>query len=147
VLRQGGEMTLDLHPWPELHFENTVAMVYAENKGTGRPLAFTPPVRTTHDLRYDLKSRSTKGNFYFTCSLENVFAQNRIDEFETPTAGYLLLHAGAGYEGQIGKTELRLFANLRNITNETYFDHLSRYKDISVNGTGRNLTTGIQLDF
>jgi iron complex outermembrane receptor protein len=147
VVRQGGELTLDLHPWPALHFENSAAFVYAENRNTGRPLAFTPPARTTHELRYDFKSRSKKGNIYFNFSLDNVFAQNRIDEFETSTAGYLLLNAGAGFEGRIGKTGLRLFANLRNITNETYFDHLSRYKDISVNGPGRNLTTGVEIDF
>lgn len=148
AFRRGGELTFDFHPIEALHFENSLSVVFAENTSLKRPLPFTPPIRSVHEIRYDLeRKQSGTRRLFLKVNLENVLKQDRIDEFETPTDGYLLLNAGAGLEGRFLHCDFHLFLTVRNITNTFYFDHLSRYKDIGVGGTGRNVTLGLEVDF
>lgn len=148
AFRRGGELTFDVHPVEQVHFENSLAVVLAENTALDRPLPFTPPFRSVHEVRYDVERKNTPiRRLFIKANLENVFKQERIDDFETPTAGYVLLNAGAGVEGVLSTFDFHLFLNIRNITNTLYFDHLSRYKDIGVGGPGRNLTLGLEIDF
>ena len=84
----------------------------------------------------------------FSVSLENVLAQRRIDkDFETVTPGYRLLDISMGTTLTLGKVRLKLRVQCRNITNQTYFDHLSRYKFIGVKGMGRSVDFGIGVPF
>jgi iron complex outermembrane receptor protein len=149
AFRRGGELTFDLHPVEALHFENSLSLVFAENTSLDRPLPFTPPIRSVHEIRYDLerKQAAWARRMFIKLNLENVLKQDRIDEFETPTDGYLLLNAGAGLEGRLLSCDFHLFLNIRNITNTYYYDHLSRYKDIGVGGAGRNITLGLEVEF
>lgn len=156
----GGELRVDFHPasisW--LHFENAISVVYGTNKGvkggqklndSSRYLPFIPPLHTLTELRGDFKN---VGNF-----LENVFVkfqfewygnQDRVyleNNTETPTAGYQLFNAAAGFDitNKRNKTILNfsLFAN--NLFDVAYQSHLSRLKyfeDYPDNHTGK---TGI----
>lgn len=147
ALLWGGEFTLDIHLIDDLHFENSASLVYANNRELDRPLPFIPPVKTFHELRYDASGHSSKHlrGVYFKVSIENIFAQDRIDQFESITAGYVLMNAGFGGTILLQGLPLNFFVNGSNLTNKTYFNHLNRYKDIGVNGTGRNISLGIEL--
>lgn len=145
----GGEFTFDIHFVDQLHFDNSFAMVIGENRSSYTPLPFIPPFKSLHELQYDFKDHHS-GKFsgvYVRIGVENVLKQDRIDPFETVTEGYVLLNAGAGATLSIGKQKLNLFIAANNLTDREYFNHLSRYKEIGVNGPGRDISFGLQLPF
>ncbi|MFM9028534.1 MAG: TonB-dependent receptor, partial [Bacteroidota bacterium] len=141
---RGGELTLDLHPLKEIHFENTISMVISENTSISTPLPFTPPIRTTHALRYD-RTIGKKTSMHVTLELENNLAQKRIDVFETETDGYMLLNMAFSMDILMGSRTGSLFIRADNLFNKSYFNNMSRYKEIGVRGMGRNFSIGLQL--
>ena len=62
----GWEANLDIHPYDWLHFENSISVTYALNKGgngihvtdSSKYLPFIPPLHTNTDLRANIKSKS-----------------------------------------------------------------------------------------
>jgi len=151
----GGELSIDLHPVKALHFENSLSIVYADNKSTGgnkipdstRYLPFIPPVHGISELRFDfdIKSASIKRGFA-KVQAEYYAAQNRAFTAygtETATPGYTLLNAGIGgsFVNSKGTTWMSLYIMGNNLLNTGYQDHLSRLKYFEPyrgNFTGRN---------
>ncbi|MBB6274674.1 iron complex outermembrane receptor protein [Pedobacter cryoconitis] len=138
----GGEFSLDIHPLPWLHFENSLTLTYGKNLGNGGPvpdslkyLPFIPPLHTHSELR---------GNFNkaFGGSIRNCYAFAGFDHFsaqdhffgaygtETYTAGYNLLSAGIGGSlvNKTGQTIVQIFIEGRNLTNVNYQSNVSRLK-------------------
>jgi iron complex outermembrane recepter protein len=151
----GGEATLDIHPVKVLHFENSLSIVYGNNKGVaGKPvnsdakyLPFIPPTHGVSELRLDFNCKSVhivKG--FIKAEVEYYAAQNRAYlEFgtETPTPGYSLFNAGAGgtFTNKTGKPVLSLYIMGNNLLNKAYQDHLNRLKyfeEYPGNFTGRD---------
>jgi iron complex outermembrane receptor protein len=75
------------------------------------------------------------------------FAQNRIAEYETSTGAYNLVNAGVSFEFQSGKQKMLFHAAVNNIFNQTYYDHLSRYKQDGIYDRGRNINFRLSLPF
>ncbi len=138
---QGGEFSLDIHPWPWLHFENSLTLTYGQNLGNGGPvpdslkyLPFIPPLHTHSELR----GTFAKGFDYF----KNVYAfvgfdhYNAQNEFfaaygtETYTAGYNLLSAGVGGNlfNAAGQKVMEIFIEGTNLGNVSYQSNMSRLK-------------------
>lgn len=138
----GGDFSLDIHPLPWLHFENSLTLTYGQNLGNGGPvpdslkyLPFIPPLHTHSELR---------GNFNkaFGGSIRNCYAFVGFDHFsaqdhffsaygtETYTAGYNLLSAGIGGSlvNKTGRTIVQLFIEGRNLANVNYQSNVSRLK-------------------
>jgi iron complex outermembrane receptor protein len=138
----GWEANLDVHPFDWLHFENSVSVTYALNKGgneidvtdSSRYLPFIPPLHTNTDLRANLKSKSKHfSSVYFKIGVEYNAKQNRVysaDNTETPTPGYILYSAGAGADitNSHGKVLVSINILGNNITDVAYQSHLSRLK-------------------
>ncbi|MFM7727690.1 MAG: TonB-dependent receptor, partial [Flavobacteriales bacterium] len=114
---QGGELSLDIHPLKNLHFENTIALVISENSSISTPLPFTPPIRTTHSLSYDW-NLNTKSTARVTLEAVNNFAQNRIDVFETVTDGYWVWNTIAGIDFKNGRHTAMIFLRCDNMLNK-----------------------------
>jgi iron complex outermembrane receptor protein len=149
ALFYGGELSIDYHLTEQVHFENKAAYVWAINQETDLALPFIPPFHLNSVLSYEFikkqnrnwKSLKVKAQFdYFA-------KQSRIDQFETITDAYTLLGGGfsARYESKVICLDFYLIAN--NITNEIYFNHLSRLKYVGIAGMGRNLTIGCSIPF
>jgi iron complex outermembrane recepter protein len=151
----GGEFSFDIHPHPLdwLHIENSLALVFAENKGAvsddTRYLPLIPPFHSTTEFRAELPQ--TMGRFssiYFSFAIQFYAAQNRIYSAygtETKTPDYTLLNAVCGTDilNRKGKSILTFQLACSNMLDRTYQSHLSRLKYMDsypVNGTGR---TGI----
>jgi iron complex outermembrane recepter protein len=138
----GWEANLDVHPFDWLHFENSVSVTYALNKGgngthltdSSRYLPFIPPLHTNTDLRANLKSKSKYfSSVYFKIGVEYYAKQNRVysaDNTETPTSGYILYNAGVGADitNSHGKVLVSINILGNNITDVAYQSHLSRLK-------------------
>lgn len=156
----GGEASLDIHPHPLdwLHFENSISVIYAVNKGgngvqlndSSKYLPFIPPLHFHSEIRADIKTISRNfSSIYLKVGMDVYAAQNRaylVDNTETPTPGYTLFSAGLGFD-VLNKSGKKLF-NIQilgsNITDVAYQSHLSRlkYMDFYVNksGTPVNIT-------
>jgi iron complex outermembrane recepter protein len=151
----GWEANLDVHPYDWLHFENSVSVTYALNKGgngvhitdSSRYLPFIPPLHTNTDIRANLKSKSKHFNsVYFKIGLEYYAKQNRVyyaDNTESSTQDYFLYNAGVGADitNRIGKVLLSINILGNNITDVAYQSHLSRLKyfeEYPINSSGRS---------
>lgn len=153
----GWEVNLDVHPVDWLHFENSLAAIYALNKGGNgiqvtegsKYLPFIPPLHLTSELRANIKSSLKHiGVAFVKVGLEYYASQKRVYSAyntETPTSGYALFNAGVGAE--IKNKSGKVIANVNilgnNIFDVAYQSHLSRLKYFEQypdNATGR---TGI----
>ncbi len=148
-LLTGFETTLDIHLIDQLHFENSLAYVYAVNNDTKKPLPFIPPLHFKSDLNYTFKSISNNRikETHIKLILDIYSSQDRIDEFETKTEGATVLSVSTGTDFRIGKQWANLFLLCTNITNQNYYDHLSRLKDAGIHAMGRNVTLGVTIPF
>ncbi|HVT85546.1 MAG TPA: TonB-dependent receptor [Chitinophagaceae bacterium] len=138
----GGELSIDIHPIPSLHFENSLSAVYARNKSanaklspdSSRYLPFIPPFHGISELRYDFNSKAKHiVDGFVKVQLSYTAAQNRVyltDNTETPTPGYTLFNAGigAGFTDKKGKTIFNISVMGNNLFDVAYQDHLSRLK-------------------
>ncbi|MFP5040707.1 TonB-dependent receptor [Parasediminibacterium sp. JCM 36343] len=138
----GGEFSLDLHPLKPLHFENSISLVYGQNKGvagkrvtdSAKYLPFIPPTHGISELRLDFAIKNAhvikgfvkvQGEFYA--------AQNRAYlayNTETPTPGYTLFNAGLGgtFTSKQNKPLFSVYIMGNNLFDVAYQDHLSRLK-------------------
>ncbi len=137
----GGEFSLDIHPFPWLHFENSLTLTYGQNLGTGgavpdslKYLPFIPPLHTHSELRGTFaKGFSNLRNVYAFVGLDHYDAQNRFFSAygtETYTPGYNLISAGIGANlvNGAGKKIIELFIEGTNLANVNYQSNMSRLK-------------------
>jgi len=151
----GGEASIDIHPLDWLHFENSLSVIYAINRGgngiilTGdsRYLPFIPPLHTTTDLRATFGRKNDHLNsFYLKLGMEYYSRQNRVyavNNTETQTPGYMLINAGVGAEftNKRGKVFAEVNLIVNNVTDKAYQSHLSRLKyfeEYPGNSSGRS---------
>ncbi|MCL4484656.1 MAG: TonB-dependent receptor [Bacteroidetes bacterium] len=153
----GWEASLDIHPFDWLHFENSLSVVYALNKGgngiqvtdSSKYLPFIPPLHTNSELRANIKSKNKYvRSLYLKIGMEYYAKQERIyaaDNTESPTSGYILYNAGIGADitnGQ-GKVLVNIDILGNNITDVAYQSHLSRLKYFEEYPNSRSARNGI----
>ncbi|HEY4207055.1 MAG TPA: TonB-dependent receptor [Puia sp.] len=153
----GGEVSVDFHPVKALHFENSLSLVYGNNKGvkgkalndSARYLPFIPPTHGLSELRYEFRSKRARlAHAFVKVQLEYYAAQDRAFlayNTETPTPGYTLFNAGVGgsFANKKGKTVMSVYLNADNLFDKAYYDHLSRLKYFLYSPTDTNPTHGI----
>jgi iron complex outermembrane receptor protein len=105
-------------------FSNSFSYTYGNLMETDDPLPQIPPLKNIIQLKY------FNGNFITGISSEIAAAQNRVDLFETPTAGYAVINAFFQYSLEIGSMIHNLSINGENLLNKEYRNHLSRVKVI-----------------
>lgn len=138
----GGEVSIDIHPIKQLHFENSLSVVYGINKDidpklksdSNKYVPFIPPLHGISELRFDFDAKSAHiVNAFVKVQLAYYAKQDRVyltDNTETPTPGYTLFNAGvgAGLSNKKGKTIFNLYIMGNNLFDIAYQDHLSRLK-------------------
>ena len=162
-------MNVDFHPIKNLHFENSLSVVYGQNKAVNeiklsadaKYVPFIPPFHGLSELRYDFECSTyhlTKG--FIKAQLIYFAAQNRVytaDNTETATAGYHLFNLGIG-TGLTNKKGIKLVTVSiigNNLFDVAYYNHLSRLKYFvsptdtdqshGIRDMGRNIA--LRLDF
>ncbi|MDE3235670.1 MAG: TonB-dependent receptor [Bacteroidota bacterium] len=165
----GGELSVDLHPYKALHFENSLSVVDALNKGIAgqavpdseRYLPFIPPLHGLSELRYDFDNKHLHIKRGFVkLQMEYYATQNRVYtayNTETRTPGYTLFNAGigGGVTNKTGKVFMNVYLMANNIFDLAYWDHLSRLKyfisypndprEHGIYNMGRNIA--LKIDF
>jgi len=153
---QGGEVSLDLHLVPWLHFQNSVALTYGTNLGNGghvadslKYLPFIPPVHFHSELRGNFNHGfGPVKNVYAFFGYDHYSAQDRYFAAygtETYTAGYNLLSAGIGGNlvNKSGNPYLKLFIEGTNLGNVNYQSNMSRLKYFDNQETAPGVQRGI----
>jgi iron complex outermembrane receptor protein len=113
-------------------------------RDNGSWLPFTPANRLLFDGKYflPLVGRNWQ-NAFISFGINYTQEQDHIDENEIPSADYMLLHAGAG----VNFKSLRFLLTCRNLTNQLYYDHLSRLKYFGLYDMGRNIILNVGWQF
>ncbi len=137
----GGEFSLDIHPIPMIHFENSLSLIYGTNLGKEgnvpdslKYLPFIPPLHTHSEIRVNFAKAFKKfRNLYVFAGFDHFNAQNRFFSAygtETYTAGYNLLSAGIGANlvNAAGKNIVELYIEGTNLANDNYQSNMSRLK-------------------
>ncbi|RYD86496.1 MAG: TonB-dependent receptor, partial [Sphingobacteriales bacterium] len=156
----GAEFSFNLHPhaanWFELN--NSLAYVIGLNKneklieqsnGAAKYLPFIPPFHWQSDVKFKLN-----GNYGFFSKLwlrtgiDLYAAQNRyytLNDTETPTPGYTLVHAGVGatIKRKSGKPICDLFIQGDNLFDVAYQSNLNRLKYFEYYNASPNGRSGI----
>jgi iron complex outermembrane recepter protein len=166
----GGEFSIDIHPVKNIHFYNTVSIVYGNLLSSPdkpitdstRYLPNIPPLHGISELQYDFSNKELHlANGFVKVSAAFSAPQNRAylaDNTETPTPGYTLINAGvgAGFTNKENKVLFNVYLFAENIFDYVYQDHLSRLKYFEpyptspiahhgIYNMGRNIS--IKLDF
>lgn len=91
---------------------------------SGSSLPQIPPLKGMVEIRYNTD------NFIIGLSTEWAGNQDKVDKFEEPTSGYVILNNFYQYNFQIGHMIHSIALSIDNILNKEYRNHLSRIKSI-----------------
>lgn len=142
----GGELSVDVHPVEQVHFQNTfsyVNSVQLNQPDSTKYLPFTPAPKWISELRYDIiRHGKTLNNTYISLGLECYLKQDHVYsafDTETATPSYTLFNASIGTDFmRKGRTIASLYFTANNLMNKGYQSHLSRLKYTDENAlTGR----------
>ena len=140
----GAEAHIDvelLHREPHhLQLEFLGDTLRAENRDSGEPLPFMPP------LRYGLGLRYQGEHLWGLVEGRHANRQDRIASFETPTDSYTLLNASVGYRFFARQTVHDVLLRGTNLTDELARNSVSFLKDI-MPMPGRDLSLSYRLSF
>lgn len=143
----GGELGFHLHPHPLdwLHFESSFETVIGKQTND-QYLPLIPANSINNTLRVEKRneSRGLKTKYAFV-TLETVFAQHKVEELETASEGYNLVHLGFGVTFSAFKFPMEVRLSGKNIFNKTYISHLSRLKTDRIPNIGRNIMLAISI--
>ena len=110
----------------------TISYVWAELIDQGTPVPRIPPLEGKLELHY------RTGNLSLGTTIRAADRQDRIGEFETPTAGYATMDVQAQYTFSGGPFLHSISFSLLNAGNTEYRKHLNRVKQIMPE-PGRNV--------
>lgn len=140
----GAEAHVDFHFIEALHFENSFSVVRGKNDKTGASLPFIPAATINNEVRFEPNIKGLASSF-IKVGLNNVFAQNKVDQYELATDSYTLLEAGLGLGVNTKAGKINFWVTGQNLTNKKYFNHLSRYKPVGIFNPGRTVTAGVSI--
>ena len=135
----GGEAGFHLHPHPFdwLHIESSYSATFGQDNQNSH-LALMPSQKINTMLSASFLLRKTVQKFSAYLQNQYSLAQNRIADNETSTPAYNLLNAGLVFEFEAKSQKIQLNLSANNLLNETYYDHLSRYKLNGIYNAGRS---------
>jgi iron complex outermembrane receptor protein len=140
ALLYGAEFQADWKAWPFLSLSATGSYTRGKFKGSGNSLPQIPPLKGKVEVRYNSK------DIVAGISSEMSARQNKTDEFEEPTAGYVIINSFIQYSLATGLYVHNISLSADNIFNKEYRNHLSRVKSIMPEA-GRNFRLTYKLYF
>lgn len=121
----GAEASAEIKILNSLWFNGQIDYVRAELTELNKPLPRIPPLRGTLGLDYRFK------NFSLRPEIILAGRQDRVFDFETPTAGYGVFNLDASYTFITGRTAHVFSVSAYNLNNKLYRNHLSFLKQIA----------------
>ncbi|WMJ74356.1 TonB-dependent receptor [Cytophagaceae bacterium ABcell3] len=148
ALHRGAEAELVWRINKKWNYNLTGDLVYADNLITGLPLPFTPPPSVKNEIVFELaKLKGNWRNFFVSGEYQLYAPQKRVERNELETPGFQLFNIASGVSFNIKDVSASLYFQVHNLTDEKYFNHLSRYRLLNLPEPGRtfNVTLKVQL--
>ncbi|MBD0849387.1 TonB-dependent receptor [Maribacter arenosus] len=145
----GGELGFHLHPHPLdwLHLESSFETVVGKQDNSDY-LPLIPANSLTNTIRVEfINPKKWVTNNYAFVSLKSVFRQDKVGNFEDPSAGYNLVDLGAGGDVMAFNTKVEVRVSAQNIFDTSYIAHLSRLKSDGIPNIGRNISLALSIPF
>jgi iron complex outermembrane receptor protein len=140
----GGEMSL-AGTWGPLHVSQAWEYLWNLNLDTRLPLPFTPPWSVHHTLEYRRPYSGRIGEWRAWAEWKYVAEQDRVDRNESSTPDGQLFDLGGRLDLRLGKASPSLRVEIRNVLDEEYQGHLSRYRILNLPEPGRSWVVGLVL--
>ena len=134
----GAELSGSVDVLPELSLRASHDLVNGVARATDAPLPLMPPPRSRIGARLHSSALAWAQRASIGAELEVNQKQNRLDSFDIPANAYSLLNLDLSIERVVRARPTRFDIDVRNATNATYMDFLSRYKRFSY-GQGVNV--------
>lgn len=134
----GLDLSAHFHPhWlHNLHWEGNFSYVHFSSPQDSA-ISLLPPTRIQNEIRYQWDFSKALKKVEVSVSHQWIAAQNRVAFQETTSNSYQLLHFNSRFYFE--KNGSWIFqTGVRNLTNSSYIDHLSRLKNIGMPGPGRH---------
>jgi iron complex outermembrane receptor protein len=134
----GVDLSAHYHPhWlHHLHWEASFSYIQFKSPQDSA-ISLLPPTRLQNELQYHWNFSGVVQKLEVSLSHQWMAAQTRVAFQETTSESYQLLHFNTRlYLQKNGAWVLQ--TGVRNLTNSTYIDHLSRLKNIGMPGPGRH---------
>lgn len=146
VVHGGGEFRIEYHPFSFLHLKYDASYVASYNINSGYHLPFIPPFNTSLSIEGEWERSGKKlHDLFFELELRYYAEQNFTDINEPKTPDALLINTNLGFLSGIGKLPFQVIFSLRNILNQPYFNHLSRYRMLNIPEPGFNFMTTLRF--
>lgn len=146
ALLTGSELLVEYHPWDWWHIAYKSQYVYGYNLESNRNLPFIPPLEMTLEFDFIKKIAGRFENLFIKPQATYVFAQNAVDVNELSTPSYFLLNIDIGATLQITKKQKVIVSlGFRNVLNQTYYRHLSRYRILDLSEQGFNFIGSVRF--
>jgi len=146
ALLRGLEASVDFHPIHSLHIGTSYSFVRGTSGDGDLPLI--PAPRISGELKWEIThDGKVLNNNYVSLRIDRHFSQDHfLPGTETATEGYTLVGVSASTEVmRKGKRIATVSLIADNLTDEVYFDHLSRLKYVGIHNPGRNVTLKLEL--
>ncbi len=140
ALLKGFEAKLEYELFKNLTGTFLVDYVEGKKRNVNEYLPMIPPLRMIAGVEY----RTSKYNFGI--EVKAVSSQNKVAPEESRTAGYAIVNLHFGVRFVVGGFAHEINLNVENLTNRTYYDHLSRIKNFAPM-PGRNISLVYHLLF
>jgi iron complex outermembrane receptor protein len=143
----GADAGFHYHPhrahW--MHLESSISTVFAEDRNK-QPLPMIPQTRINSQLRFEFHMDGKFSIDDLTIQHLYFFKQNRLADYETFSSGYHLLNIGLNMKWDIS-IPISFSVGVRNVLNQTYYDHLSTLKRIGIPNPGLNAYLSVRMEF
>lgn len=144
----GSELKVEWVIVPQVTISLAGEYLYNFNLDTRLPLPLTPPLSLLTGMTYQMPvNLGVIRGLHAYVEYRQTSSQRRTDRNERATDGYQLLEAGLGWEVYFGRQSLKFQLSGQNLTNEYYFNHLSRYRLINLPEQGRNVSIHLKIPF
>ena len=146
VTQTGADLGVHWHPHFAhfLHIESTFSYltIFAKNNDQ---FSLVPQPRWTNSIitRFSMKSKFKIDNVVL--QYDYYLPQKEVSQFETPSVDFSLLDLGMQFSLD-GPVPLKLKIGVRNLTNSSYINHLSRLKSFGVQNPGRSFYAKLILN-
>lgn len=137
---RGFEVKFEHELFKNLSTSLLVDYVEGKNRATNKYLPMIPPLRMIAGVEY----RTSRYNF--GVEIKAVSSQNKVAPEETKTSGYAIVNLHLGLRLPFSGLAHEINLNIENLTNKTYYDHLSRIKNFAPM-PGRNISLVYHLLF
>jgi len=152
VLRAGGEVSLGIEVFKNMHFTNSFEYVLSRQLNgdkKGFTIPFSPPLSNVFTLDYTINTKGVVSNPKFIIDYRITAKQNDVVPPEEYTDGYQLVNFSflVGIDVFKKKPPLELRFKINNLLNTKYYDHTSYYRLVDVPEPGINFSTSMTIKF